>query len=254
MDVPPLSVVSLEYLKEDASIVVVGAGGGIGAEFVRQLSSSSRVGRVFALHRQPPPAPAAGIENVACDLTDEESIRQAAASVAAHGPVDAVIVATGLLHDGDIQPEKSLRSISADAMLEVFRINTVGPILLAKHFLPLLRRDATTLFAALSARVGSISDNRLGGWASYRASKAALNMLLRTAAIEHKRRWPETIIVALHPGTVDTNLSSPFQGRVPEGKLFTPAYSVERLLQVVSGLDATDSGGFFAWDGQPIEF
>nr|MDJ0813799.1 SDR family NAD(P)-dependent oxidoreductase [Woeseiaceae bacterium] len=195
-----------------------------------------------------------GVENIACDLTDERSIQQAAASVAAHGPVDAVIVATGLLHDGEIQPEKTLRSINAEAMLEVFRVNTVGPILLAKHFLPLLRRDSRTLFAALSARVGSIADNRLGGWASYRASKAALNMLLRTAAIEHKRRWPESIIVALHPGTVDTRLSAPFQGRVPKGKLFTPAYSAERLLEVLNGLDAPDSGGFFAWDGQPIEF
>ena len=110
------------------------------------------------------------------------------------------------------------------------------------------------VFASLSARVGSIGDNRLGGWASYRASKSALNMLLRTAAIEHRRRWPESIIVGLHPGTVDTPLSSPFQGRVPDGKLFTPAYSVQRLLDVLNGLDAADSGGFFAWDGQPIEF
>jgi NAD(P)-dependent dehydrogenase (short-subunit alcohol dehydrogenase family) len=163
-------------------------------------------------------------------------------------------VATGLLHDGELQPEKSLSSINMESMLESFRINTVGPVLLAKHFLPLMRRDARTLFAALSARVGSISDNRLGGWASYRASKAALNMLLRTAAIEHKRRRPESIIAALHPGTVDTPLSSPFQRRVPEGRLFTPTYSVERLLEVLNSLEPPDSGGFFAWDGQPIPF
>ena len=244
----------LDHLKDGANVVVAGASGGIGAEFVRQLSVSPRIGRVFALYREPPASAAAGVENLACDLTDEGSIRTAADAVSGHGPIDAVIVASGLLHHGDIQPEKTLRSIDAESMLEVFRVNTVGPVLLAKHFLPLLRRDARTLFAALSARVGSITDNRLGGWASYRASKAALNMLLRTAAIEHRRRWPETVVVALHPGTVDTPLSSPFQGRVPEGKLFTPAFAVERLLDVLNGLDAADSGGFFAWDGQPIEF
>lgn len=245
---------ALDNLQDDASVVVAGASGGIGMEFVRQLSASPRIGRVFALYREPPATVSAGVERLACDLTDEDSIQAAAGVVADHGPVDAVIVASGLLHRGAIQPEKTLRSINAESMLEVFRINSVGPILLAKHFLPLLRRDSRTLFAALSARVGSISDNRLGGWASYRASKSALNMLLRTAAIEHKRRWPESVIVALHPGTVDTPLSSPFQGRVPEGKLFTPAYSVERLLGVLNGLDASDSGRFFAWDGQAVEF
>lgn len=244
----------LEHLTDDANVVVAGASGGIGAEFVRQLSASPRIGRVFALYREPPANAAAGVENLACDLTDEGSIASAAATVGEHGPVDAVIVASGILHRGDIQPEKSLRSIDAESMLEVFRINTIGPVLLAKHFLPLLRRDARTLFAALSARVGSITDNRLGGWASYRASKAALNMLLRTAAIEHRLRRPESIIVGLHPGTVDTPLSSPFQSRVPEGKLFTPAFSVERLLDVLNGLNAADSGGLFAWDGQPIKF
>ena len=139
-------------------------------------------------------------------------------------------------------------------MLETFRINTIGPVLLAKHFLPLMRSGSKSVFVALSARVGSISDNRLGGWSSYRASKAALNMLLRTASIEHKRRHPESVIVALHPGTVDTRLSAPFQRGVPEGKLFTPAYSVERLLDVIDGLRPADTGGFFAWDGQPIEY
>lgn len=245
---------TLNSLSPNATVVVAGAGGGIGSEFVRQLSSSQKIGRVLALHRRPPAAVEAGIENLACDLGDEDSIRGAAEIVAESGPVDAVIAATGLLHDGSIQPEKSLSSINAESMLEVFRINTVGPVLLAKHFLPLMRRDARTLFAALSARVGSISDNRLGGWASYRASKAALNMLLRTAAIEHKRRRPESIIAALHPGTVDTPLSSPFQRRVPEGRLFTPAYSVERLLEVLNNLEPSDTGGFFAWDGQPIPF
>ena len=193
---------SLQHLNPNANVVVAGASGGIGAEFVRQLSANQKIGRVFALYRQPPAAAEARVEPLAYDLTDEDSIRAAADSVAAHGPVDAVIVATGLLHDGSIQPEKSLASIEANAMLDVFRVNTVGPILLAKHFLPLLRRESTTLFAALSARVGSISDNRLGGWASYRASKAALNMAVK---ILHNRLRPEGYTFRVyHPGWMRT--------------------------------------------------
>jgi len=158
-----------------------------------------------------------------------------------------------LLHDGQTQPEKSIGQIDPFAMLDVLKTNAVGPAMIAKHFLPLMRRDAKTVFAALSARVGSISDNRLGGWASYRASKAALNMLLKTASIEQARRFPQSVVVGIHPGTVDTDLSQPFQRRVPEGKLFTPAYSVSRLLQVLDQLTPGDSGRCFAWDGQVIE-
>jgi NAD(P)-dependent dehydrogenase (short-subunit alcohol dehydrogenase family) len=139
-------------------------------------------------------------------------------------------------------------------MMEVFRVNTIGPTLVAKHFLPRLRRDGKTVFAALSARVGSIGDNRLGGWVSYRSSKSALNMVLKTLSIEHARRFPEAVMVALHPGTVDTALSAPYQRRVPEHKLFTPARSVGHMLSVIDGLTAADTGGFFAWDGAPIDY
>jgi NAD(P)-dependent dehydrogenase (short-subunit alcohol dehydrogenase family) len=244
----------LGFLQDGASIVVAGASGGLGAEFVRQLAADARVDCVWALHRGATPEFEGRVRTLEFDLGNEDSIRIAAEAVGRHGPIDAVIVATGLLHDNRVQPEKSLDRIDASNMLEAFRINAVGPILLAKHFLPLLRSERRSIFAALSARVGSIADNRLGGWASYRASKAALNMLLRTAAIEHKRRRPESIVIALHPGTVDTRLSAPFQRGVPDDKLFTPAFSVGRLLEVIDGLDANDSGGFFAWDGKPIEF
>ena len=245
---------SLTTVPPNANIVVAGASGGIGGEFGRQLAANERVGRVFALHRSSVPDFGTNVTPLAYDLADEESIRACAEIVAEYGPVDAVVVATGFLHSEQIKPEKSLNNINAEAMLETFRINTIGPVLLAKHFLPLMRSGSKSVFAALSARVGSISDNRLGGWSSYRASKAALNMLLRTASIEHKRRRPESVIVALHPGTVDTRLSAPFQRGVPDGKLFTPTYSVERLLDVIDGLRPTDTGGFFAWDGQPIEY
>jgi NAD(P)-dependent dehydrogenase (short-subunit alcohol dehydrogenase family) len=238
----------------DANIVIAGASGGIGTELMRYYSADERVNRVFALQRTGSPNADGKIEALPFDLIDEESIRSAANVVGRHGSVDVVIVATGFLHDEHTVPEKSIQAIDADAMQNSFRINAIGPILLAKHFLPLMRKDAKTCFAAISARVGSISDNRLGGWASYRASKAALNMLLKTAAIEQRRRQPNSIIVALHPGTVDTPLSEPFQGSVPDGKLFTPSFAAERMIEVIDNLDTEDSGGFFAWNGEPIDF
>ena len=142
--------------------------------------------------------------------------------------------------------------MTADHLLRDYRINTVGPALVAKHFLPLLPRDRRAVFAALSARVGSISDNRLGGWHSYRASKAGLNMILRNLAVELARSHPQAVVAGLHPGTVATDLSAPFQKGVRPEKLFTPAYSAERLLAVLDGLTPADSGGVFAWDGARI--
>ena len=245
---------SLTSLTLNANVVVAGASGGIGAEFVRQLAGNDRIGHIFALSRDASVADDPKVTALRFDYDDESSIRDAAEAASSREPVDAVIVATGVLHNDELRPEKSYSEIDTSAMLQSFHVNAIGPILIAKHFLPVLRRDARSVFAAISARVGSIADNRLGGWASYRASKAALNMLLRTVAIEHKRRNVESVVVALHPGTVDTRLSAPFQRGVPEGKLFTPAYSVERLSAVIDGLGAADTGGFFAWDGQAIEF
>ena len=212
--------------------------------------------RIEALSRSPIVSAAAKVESFPVDIEDERSI--AAAADAVHGDdreLDLVIVATGVLHDGDaLQPEKRMADIEAQRMLRVFAINTVGPALVAKHYLPRLRRKGKTVFAALSARVGSISDNRLGGWASYRASKAALNMLLKTLSIEHSRTRPESIIVGLHPGTVATDLSAPFQGRVPEGKLFSPDKSASSLLSVIDNAEQSDNGGVLAWDGSPIDY
>jgi NAD(P)-dependent dehydrogenase (short-subunit alcohol dehydrogenase family) len=233
----------------------VGAAGGIGGAFVERLSEDERIGTLYALSRSPAACDRDRVRPVRIDVLDEETVRAAAREIGAAGHLDLVLVATGVLHrDDDIQPEKRLRDIDADAMAEVMRINAIGPAIVAKHFLPRMRRDAKSVFAAVSARVGSIGDNRLGGWASYRASKAALNMLLRTFSIEHTRTHPEGICVALHPGTVDTALSRPFQGRVPEDKLFTPGYAAERLLAVLDGLGPGDSGGVYAWDGSRIEY
>ena len=145
-----------------------------------------------------------------------------------------------------------MRALSLESMTALFAINAAGPALVAKHLLPLTPKARTSVFAALSARVGSIGDNRLGGWFAYRSSKAALNMLIRTLAIEYRRTRPSGICVALHPGTVNTTLSAPFQAGMLDGKLFTPSRSAAALLSVMDGLGPDANGGFFAWDGSQI--
>ena len=225
----------------DQAAVVIGASGGGGAAMVERLERSGRFAVVHALSRS-----GSGI-----DLEDEASIAAAAARVGEGPPPGLVFVATGVLH-APFEPERSYRALISDHMLRDYRINTVGPALVAKHFLPLAPRDRRFVFAAVSARVGSIGDNRLGGWHSYRASKAALNMVLRNLAVEMGRTHPQAVIAGLHPGTVDTALSAPFQKGVAPDKLFTPAVSAERLLAVIEGLSPSDSGGVFAWDGARI--
>jgi NAD(P)-dependent dehydrogenase (short-subunit alcohol dehydrogenase family) len=186
------------------------------------------------------------------DLADENSISKAAADVANEGEIDLVVVASGLLHSHDVAPEKSYRHLSAESLQRYFAINATGPALVAKHFLPLLCKDRPAVFAALSARVGSIGDNRLGGWYGYRASKAALNMIVKSLSIELARTRPQAICVALHPGTVATRLSEPFQRGVTSQSLVSPATAAENLLAVISGLSPTDTGLCFAWDGSKI--
>lgn len=221
--------------------VFIGASGGIGAAVAERLRASGRFAIVHALSRS----------GTGLDLEDEASIAAAAARVA-EGPAPSLIfVATGVLHDGH-DPERTYRALSAEHLLRDFRINAVGPALVAKHFLPLLPRDRRAVFAALSARVGSIGDNRLGGWHAYRASKAALNMILRNLAVELARTHPQAVVAGLHPGTVDTGLSAPFQKGVAPGKLFSPDHSAERLLAVLDDLTPSESGGVFAWDGARI--
>ncbi len=234
--------------------VVVGAGGGIGGALVAALARDADLAGVVALSRRP--GPAAGGERVradAIDVGDPGSIERAAGRLAGLGaPIRLLIVATGVLHDGRIQPEKTYRVLDADALLESYRINAVGPALVARHMLPLLAPTGRSVFAALSARVGSIGDNRSGGWHGYRASKAALNMILRNLAIEARRRTPGLICVGLHPGTVGTGLSRPFQRNVPGPQLFTPAFAAERLLAVIDGLRPEDSGSVLDWRGEVV--
>ncbi|QIK78832.1 SDR family NAD(P)-dependent oxidoreductase [Sphingomonas piscis] len=222
---------------------VIGANGGLGAALCDGLEA--RGFDVVRLSRN-------GDDGVHVDIEAEASIAAAAARVAEQGSLTRIIVAAGLLHNEGLSPERSLKDLQQDRLAKLFAVNAIGPILVAKHFVPLLARDAPSLFAALSARVGSIGDNRVGGWYGYRASKAALNMFIRTLAIEVARTRPLAVCAGLHPGTVDTALSKPFQRGVAAGKLFTPAQSAGYLLDVMDGLTPTQSGRCFAWDGQEI--
>lgn len=218
--------------------VVIGASGGIGAALVEALAEEDRAVRGFA-------RAFAGADHV--DLADEASIAAAAASA---GAPDLVIVATGLLHREGHGPEKALRDLDPAWLAEQYAVNAIGPALVAKHFLPVMPRTGRSVLAILSARVGSIGDNRLGGWYGYRASKAAVHQLVRTIAIEDRRRNDRGIVVALHPGTVDSALSRPFQSAGRD--LFTPGRAAVQLLDVIDGLKVPDSGRIFAWDGSEI--
>ena len=186
------------------------------------------------------------------DVLDAEELARAADRVAELGAPTRIIVATGLLHGPGITPEKSLRALDPAAMTRLYQVNAIGPALAARHLLPLTPRDRPSVFAAVSARVGSITDNSLGGWYGYRASKAALNMLIRTAAIEYRRDHPLGVCVAIHPGTVETDLSRPFVANRSSGKAVSPETAAAHLLQVLDGLGPSESGGFYAWDGMPI--
>ena len=232
--------------------VVWGASGGIGHALVDALASSGDYAMIHAGSRKGNAAQAMPVRPFAFDLRDETSIASAAQAIVAEGPVDLVIVATGMLHDQRHQPEKAFAALSAEAMTAAFQVNTVGPALIAKHMIAGLSRGRRSVFAALSARVGSIGDNRLGGWHSYRASKAALNMIIANLAIELARSHPSAIAVGLHPGAVDTALSLPFQKSVPAGRLLSPHASAQYLLTVIDGLEDADSGAVLAWDGRRI--
>ena len=235
---------------QDRRAAIFGASGGIGSALVAVLTR--RGTRVSAGSRSG--ADIGGGEGFAFDLTSEESIAAAVASWT-DDPPQLVIVATGALTLPDgTEPEKSYRFLDADAMARAFELNTIGPALIAKHVLPLFPRSDRSIFAVLSARIGSIADNGIGGWHSYRASKAALNMLVRNLAIELGRTHPQAVVAALHPGTVDTGLSRPFQRNVPAGQLFSPDRSATALIEVIDGLQPADSGGLFAWDGQRIPY
>ena len=225
------------------NIVIIGASGAIGSAFMKILTNKYSDLQIFAFSRN---------SEYYINYKNEESIANAAKIAAKDKPIDLIIVASGILHTKDIMPEKSLKDLSARKFHDLFEVNTIGPALVIKYFLPKLNKKSSR-FAILSARIGSISDNILGGWYSYRASKAALNMIIKNVAIELRIQNKLTIIVGLHPGTVDSNLSKPFQGNIIKERLFTPEYSARKLLDILNNLTLDDSGKCFAWDGMEIQ-
>jgi NAD(P)-dependent dehydrogenase (short-subunit alcohol dehydrogenase family) len=243
----------LTTLPRPARAAIVGASGGIGAALVASLAAAD-FAAIHALSRRPTTATERNVVPSIVDITDESSIASAAKALAMGSPLRLVVAATGLLHDGTTHPEKAMRALDAAQLAHGFAVNTIGPAMFAKHVLPLLPRSQKSVFAVLSARVGSIEDNRLGGWYGYRAQKAALNQIIRTLAVEMRRTHPDAVVVALHPGTVATDLSAPFRGNVRAEKLFTPGQAARHLLNVIDRLTPADSGGFFAWDGTRIPF
>ena len=225
-----------------AIAAVAGASGGVGAALVRALRGQGAYEAVVELSRSGSPA---------FDITVEASIAAAAQTLAGRD-VRLVIDATGFLHDERFQPEKSLRQLDPAHMLHSFAVNAMGPALTMKHFLPLAPREGRFVFATLSARVGSIGDNRLGGWHSYRASKAALNQFMRTAAVELARTRPQAICVALHPGTVDTRMSAAFAKTGLDVR--APDVAASDLLRVIDGLTPKETGSFFDYKGEVVSF
>ncbi|BAU64793.1 Short-chain dehydrogenase/reductase SDR [Stanieria sp. NIES-3757] len=244
------------------NVLIVGASRGIGLGFVRQLLLEPRITKIYATYRDQESA----IELISLveqfgdrlvtlglDVTNESQIATAVAKINSEiTQLHLVINCVGILHEDKLQPEKSLKQIDPEHLIRYFQVNSIGSVLLAKYLLPLLRHKQPSIFAAISAKIGSIGDNQLGGWYGYRASKAALNMFMKTVAIEYSRRCPQTIVVTLHPGTTDTELSQPFQKNVPPEKLFPVEKTVNQLLVVLAKLGLNDSGKFFSWDGKVL--
>lgn len=226
-------------LPEGYRALVIGASGGIGKAVMRALEDDPGAGEVLCLSRS----------KDGLDITNEESVARCAGHI--DGELHLLFCATGALTIDGVGPEKALKQISAEAMTRQFALNALGPALVLKHFGPKLRRDGRTLTGILSARVGSIGDNRLGGWVSYRASKAALNQIVRTASIELARTHKQSVLAALHPGTVATDLTAAYaQGR----DRLEPDDSAGLLLGVLDRLTPADTGNFYAYDGTPVEW
>lgn len=239
--------------------LVVGASRGIGLAITKRLLQDRGIQRIYATYRQS--STAAGLlaindprlHTTRADITIPADLQALAAHIKTNQDhPDLVINSAGILHDHDLQPEKSLSQCAQNSLMRLFLVNSIGPLMLAKAVIPLMPKSQAAHFAVLSAMVGSISDNRLGGWYGYRASKAALNQLMRTLAVECHRSHPQLCITAIHPGTTDTALSQPFQGNIKPGKLYTPSQSAERILHVVGSGRVEQSGRFVNWDGKPI--
>jgi NAD(P)-dependent dehydrogenase (short-subunit alcohol dehydrogenase family) len=233
-------------------VAVIGSSGAIGNAFLEHYIKDESVENIFSFSRSNLSIENNKVIHCLIDVENEASIQKAAESLE-EVRLDEIIIASGLLHTKDFGPEKSIRDLKADNILKILSVNTVGPAIVGKYFLPLLNKNNKSVMAFLSARVGSISENKLGGWYSYRASKAALNQIIKNFSIEINRVNPQAIILGLQPGTVESNFSQPFKKNVKEGNLFTAEYSVSMLLNVINSCTTKDSGKLIGWDGKEIK-
>ena len=234
------------------NIAVIGASGAIGNAFVEHYSNDQSVNTVYAFSRNKQSYENKKIQSYELEIENQKSIQDAAEKIK-ENRLSHIIVATGILHSESFGPEKSIKDINHESMTKVMSVNTIGPSLIGRYFIPLLTKDTKSVLAFLSARVGSISDNKLGGWYAYRASKTALNQIIKNFSIEVKRTNPDAIFVGLQPGTVKSYLSKPFEKNVKDNKLFTPDYSAKKLLEVIAKLEIKDTGKIFAWNGEEIQ-
>ena len=235
------------------NVAVIGSSGAIGNSISKLLKSEISVESVYNFSRSAISESSEKEKNIYIDIENEDSIIESIKKIPKDIKFDLIFVATGILHnDEDIYPEKSIKDISGNKLKKVLMVNTIGPALIGKYFIPFLNKNNRNVFAFLSARVGSISNNKIGGWYSYRASKSALNQIIKNFSIEIKRSNPNSIFVGLQPGTVKSNLSKPFQKNVNSKNLFSPDYSAKKLLDVINNLSIEDTGKLFAWDGEEI--
>ena len=233
------------------SVAIIGSSGAIGRAFLDAYIADKEISNIYSISRTEVELNDARIIHINIDVTDEVSVK-AAASKIGENRLDKLIVATGILHTELFGPEKSIKDIKIENFVKIFSVNAFGPALIGKYFLPLMKKDKKSIAAFLSARVGSISENKLGGWYSYRASKSALNQIIKNFSIESKRTNPTGIIIGLQPGTVKSKLSEPFQKNVKKGKLLLPKDSVKSLIKVIESVMQNDSGKIFDWKGEEI--
>ena len=233
------------------SVAIIGSSGAIGRAFLDAYIADKEISNIYSISRTEVESKDKRIIHINIDVTDEVSVK-AAASKIGENRLDKLIVATGILHTELFGPEKSIKDIKIENFVKIFSVNAFGPALIGKYFLPLMKKDKKSIAAFLSARVGSISENKLGGWYAYRASKSALNQIIKNFSIEAKRTNPTGIIIGLQPGTVKSKLSEPFQKNVKKGKLLLPKDSVKSLIRVIENVMQNDSGKIFDWKGEEI--
>jgi NAD(P)-dependent dehydrogenase (short-subunit alcohol dehydrogenase family) len=233
------------------NVAIIGSSGAIGRAFLDAYIADKDISNIYSISRTEVKSNDKRIIHINIDVTDEVSVK-AAASKIEENRLDRLIVATGVLHTKSFGPEKSIKDIKIENFVKIFSVNTFGPALIGKYFLPLMTKDQKSIVAFLSARVGSISENKLGGWYAYRASKSALNQIIKNFSIEAKRTNSSGIIIGLQPGTVKSKLSEPFQKNVKKGKLFLPEDSVDSLVKVIENVMQNDSGKIFDWEGEEI--